>query len=211
MRSIPIWILPQSTIIKALKTGETTLNHRNILTTVEGDSFEVIDDTFPIRENGKIIGAVCITFSPLRKQAMKAPEHKHCAGQDPKAAFYGSGYNRPQRIHQHIAPADTQVAQTASSLLIYGDTGTGKEMVAQSVHSGSNRKNRPFLTQNCAAIPSSLLESIFFGTVKGSYTGAENHAGLFETADGGTVFLDEINSMDIGLQAKLLRVLEEKR
>ena len=81
-------------------------------------------------------------------------------------------------------------------------------MVAQSVHSGSNRKNRPFLTQNCAAIPSSLLESIFFGTVKGSYTGAENHAGLFETADGGTVFLDEINSMDIGLQAKLLRVLE---
>lgn len=200
-----------STIIKALKTGETTLNYRNILTTVEGDSFEVIDDTFPIRENGKIIGAVCITFSPLRKQAMKALNISTAQAKTPRQLFTEADIIGRSESINTLRRQIRKVAQTASSLLIYGDTGTGKEMVAQSVHSGSNRKNRPFLTQNCAAIPSSLLESIFFGTVKGSYTGAENHAGLFETADGGTVFLDEINSMDIGLQAKLLRVLEEKK
>ena len=76
-----------STIIRALKTGETTLNYRNILTTVEGDSFEVIDDTFPIRENGKIIGAVCITFSPLRKQAMKALNISTAQAKTPRQLF----------------------------------------------------------------------------------------------------------------------------
>ncbi len=84
-------------------------------------------------------------------------------------------------------------------------------MVAQSIHSASERKNKKFISQNCAAIPATLLESIFFGTVKGAYTGAENKAGIFESADGGTIFLDEINSMDINLQAKLLRVLEERK
>lgn len=104
-----------------------------------------------------------------------------------------------------------RLAETSSSLLIYGETGTGKEMVAQSVHTSSSRKDKPFITQNCAAIPETLLESIFFGTVKGSYTGAENRAGIFESASGGTVFLDEVNSMPISMQAKLLRVLEEKK
>ena len=79
------------------------------------------------------------------------------------------------------------------------------------LHSASERKNKKFISQNCAAIPATLLESIFFGTVKGAYTGAENKAGIFESADGGTIFLDEINSMDINLQAKLLRVLEERK
>ena len=104
-----------------------------------------------------------------------------------------------------------KIASTNSSVLIYGETGTGKELFAQSIHSASKRKDGPFIVQNCSAIPNTLLESIFFGTVKGSYTGAESRKGLFELADSGTLFLDEINSMDINMQSKILRVLEEKK
>lgn len=200
-----------STIMKALGTGEVTLNHSSTLTTAGGDSFVIVDDTFPIREDGRIIGAVCITHSPARTQALSSLNIKTRRGKSPKKLFTEADIVGRSEAMQVLRQQIRKISQTSSSLLIFGDTGTGKEMVAQSVHSGSSRKNKPFLTQNCAAIPASLLESIFFGTVKGSYTGAENHAGLFETADGGTVFLDEINSMDIGLQAKLLRVLEEKK
>ena len=102
------------------------------------------------------------------------------------------------------------VARNQTTVLIYGETGTGKELFAQSIHNASPYQNGPFISVNCAAIPSTLLESMFFGTVKGSYTGATNTTGLFEQARNGTLFLDEINSMDISLQAKLLKVIENK-
>ncbi len=100
-------------------------------------------------------------------------------------------------------------AQTQSSLLVLGATGTGKELVVQAVHNASARRHKPFIAQNCAALPETLLESILFGTIRGSFTGAENRPGLFEVASGGTLFLDEINAMPISLQAKLLRVLQD--
>ena len=93
--------------------------------------------------------------------------------------------------------------------MIYGETGCGKELFAQSIHNASRRANRPFLAVNCAAIPTTLLEAILFGTEKGAYTGAEKREGLFEQAHTGTLLLDEINSMDVLLQSKLLRVLQE--
>ncbi|MEG0774412.1 sigma 54-interacting transcriptional regulator [Clostridium sp.] len=96
-----------------------------------------------------------------------------------------------------------------SPILIYGETGTGKELIVQAIHSGSKRKNKNFIPQNCAAIPENLLESIFFGVSKGSFTGAEAKAGLFELADGGTLYLDELNSMPVNFQGKLLRVLQD--
>ncbi len=98
---------------------------------------------------------------------------------------------------------------TVSSVMIIGETGTGKELFAQSIHEMSDRVDKPFIAQNCAAIPESLLEAILFGATKGSFTGAQDRPGLFEQADGGTLFLDEINSMPIPLQAKILRVLQE--
>lgn len=103
------------------------------------------------------------------------------------------------------------VAKNQTNVLIYGETGTGKELFAQSIHNCSVYQNGPFISVNCAAIPDTLLESMFFGTVKGSYTGAANAKGLFEQAENGTIFLDEINSMDIGLQAKILKVIENKK
>lgn len=102
-------------------------------------------------------------------------------------------------------------AQSDSSVMLTGMTGTGKELFAQSIHSVSARAGKPFLAINCAAIPETLIEGLLFGTVKGAYTGAVNRKGLFLEADGGTLFLDEVNSMPLTSQAKLLRALEERK
>lgn len=103
------------------------------------------------------------------------------------------------------------VAKTDSSVMLVGSTGSGKEVFAHSIHEQSNRNKAPFLALNCAAIPESLIEGILFGTTKGVYTGALEKEGLLAQADGGTIFLDEINSMPLPSQAKLLRVLEERK
>ena len=105
-----------------------------------------------------------------------------------------------------------QVASTDVSILINGESGTGKEVLASYIHHCSPRTNGPFVAINCAAIPENMLEAMLFGYEKGAYTGAHSsNPGKFEQAQGGTLLLDEISEMDISLQAKLLRVLQEKQ
>lgn len=114
-----------------------------------------------------------------------------------------------KKINENIL----KIADTSSTVLITGESGTGKELVARSLHSHSNRKNKPFVVINCSAIPDSLLESELFGYVKGAFTGANNNGriGKFELANTGVIFLDEIGDMPLYLQAKILRVIQEKK
>src|SRR6266851_7389845 len=104
------------------------------------------------------------------------------------------------------------VAPTDATVLIDGETGTGKELIAEAIHKGGNRSNGPFVKVNCAAIPTGLLESELFGHERGAYTGAVARGiGRFERANGGTLFLDEIGDLPIELQPKILRVMQERQ
>ncbi|NVN89022.1 MAG: sigma-54-dependent Fis family transcriptional regulator [Desulfuromonadales bacterium] len=122
----------------------------------------------------------------------------------------------PSMLGEHPKMAEVfrivaKIAATSSTVLIVGESGTGKELVAKAIHEGSQRKDNPFMAINCAAIPETLIESELFGHEKGSFTGANaREFGVFEAANGGTVFLDEIGEMNVSMQAKLLRAIQEK-
>ncbi len=118
-------------------------------------------------------------------------------------------------LHCHSISKENiqKIANTNSTVLITGESGTGKELVARSLHSHGNRRNKPFVVINCSAIPDTLLESELFGYVKGAFTGASQNGrmGKFELANTGVIFLDEIGDMPLYLQAKILRVIQEKK
>ncbi len=128
-----------------------------------------------------------------------------------EAKAFGDLVGQSAALRQVISQIDL-VAPTEASVLILGETGTGKELVAREIHRRSRRRDQPLIRVNCASIPKELYESEFFGHVKGAFTGAiKDRAGRFETAEGGTLFLDEIAEIPLELQGKLLRVLQEKR
>ena len=133
----------------------------------------------------------------LKKQVEKDYDFSHIIGVCPKV--------------MGVLREVTKIADARSNVLLVGETGTGKELIARAIHYNSNRKDKPFVPINCSAIPDTLLESELFGHVKGSFTGAtQSKKGLFEEANGGTVFLDEIGEMSTALQTKLLRAIEEQ-
>lgn len=199
-----------STLLTVLRTGEPIINNFQEYTNCLGIKIKAINTTMPLTNSaGDIIGAmdVSVYLDDKKKSLSLASDDAY----RPQKLFkLDDIITRDPRMIELKQNVD-KIASTNSSVLIYGETGTGKELVAQSIHTSSGRKDKPFIVQNCAAIPNTLLESMLFGTVKGSYTGAENRKGLFELADGGTIFLDEINSMEMNMQSKILRVLEEKK
>ena len=129
-----------------------------------------------------------------------------------KKKVYGQEMIGESEPMMHIRDMIEKVAPTDARVLIIGSNGTGKELVARNLHQKSNRSTMPYIEVNCAAIPSELIESELFGHEKGAFTSAiKQHKGKFEQADGGTLFLDEIGDMSLAAQAKVLRVLQEKK
>lgn len=198
-----------SSIIRVLRTGIPIANEYQEFTNYKGQIVHAINTTLPIFDKDKLIGAVDVSsyerqgISLLLKENIKNNNQNKLYNLDDIKSVSPKMLSLKNNI--------SKISDTDSSVLIYGETGTGKELVAQSIFTSSNRKNKRFISQNCAAIPSTLLESILFGTVKGSFTGSMSKPGLFELADGGVLFLDEINSMELSIQPKILKAIEEKK
>ncbi|MGM0378152.1 MAG: sigma-54 interaction domain-containing protein [Bacillota bacterium] len=204
-----------STLLKVLdKQVKIVDNHQEYLT-YKGKKVITLNSTYPIIKENELIGAVEISnnITEVKKLSDQVGQLQRIV--------YGKDDNEDEMQYYDFNDIITQdpemieaknlakkVSKTSMNVLVYGNTGTGKELLVQAIHNNSDRKQDAFIAQNCAALPSNLLEGILFGTKKGSFTGAIDRVGIFELADGGTLFLDEINSMPIELQAKLLRVLE---
>lgn len=197
-----------STIMRALTTGEARKNYVQNYYNYQRKLVTILSNTLPIYEDGEIVGAIEI-FSDVDKLKNLNQNKKIKSEFLEKAHYTIDDIIGRSKSVKDIKLKIKKIADSKSPVLIYGETGTGKELIVQSIHNLSQRRDNPFIAQNCAAIPGTLLESMLFGTVLGSFTGAKDSKGLIEAADGGTLFLDEINSMDIMLQAKLLRVLQE--
>ena len=177
--------------------------------------------TYPIEKDGEIIGVYSISKNETKLQSLLSEivDLKRQFGSkikdDSDIKFNGTRFTfsdiigSSTRIKKLIHEAQS-ISWLNNNILIVGETGTGKEVFAQSIHNYGKRNREPFIGINCSAIPENLLESILFGTVKGAFTGAIDSSGLFEEAGEGTLFLDELNSMPINMQTKLLRVLQEK-
>lgn len=203
----------ESTLSKALNHKITTTNLQQTFINQYGREITTINTTIPVEDNGKVIAAIEIakditgikqlsnTILDLQSNAIKTTKGI-------KNYTFNSLIGTSKNFTDIINKCK-RAAKVNASVLIYGETGTGKELLAQSIHYESNRRKKPFLAQNCAALPESLLEGIIFGTEKGGFTGAIDRKGLFEQAQGGTLLLDEISAMPFDLQSKLLRVLQE--
>ncbi|MFX3623088.1 MAG: sigma-54 interaction domain-containing protein [Ectobacillus sp.] len=216
LEAFPSLTKETSTLLKVLETKRVIPHQVQRYQNRNGREIYAVNTTIPIVIDGKVAGAVEISkdYSAIQKLTEKIVELqsniRHNSAKQPTITGItfsdiitnDASFIEMKELAQKVAPTDTNV-------LLYGETGTGKELFVQAIHHASRRRNKPFIAQNCAALPESLLESLLFGTTKGSYTGAVERAGLFELAHGGTLFLDEINSMPLDLQAKLLRVLED--
>ena len=207
-----------STLLRVIESGEPIYNQPQAYTNWKGVRVETINTTLPVRVGKRLVGAVEVSkdigklkelserLVDLQAQISRPRRSKRVT--DAVSFHFDDILTQSERMRS-LKERARRAARTTSPVLVYGETGTGKELFLQSIHHASARGEKPFIAQNCAALPASLLESLLFGTTKGSFTGAEDRPGLFELADGGTLFLDELNSMPLDLQAKLLRVLQD--
>jgi arginine utilization regulatory protein len=202
-------------------TGKPIFSRYRAHSTVNGVPRYVNYSTFPIQRDGDTIAVFSVSTneSQLKDRLHQAIEQKRQTIQSSESgsqhfnngtSFTFENIKGKSFTLKNLILEAQNIAIHNTDVLIVGETGTGKELFAQSIHNHSPRAENPFVAVNCAAIPETLLESTLFGTVKGAFTGAANQIGLFEYAKNGTLFLDEINSMPLTLQSKLMRVLQER-
>ena len=205
-----------SLIMRCLRTRKPVLNEHLVYRTRYGRIANTICSVFPLSDDsGTLAGSICfvrdyhlfeetvtsICSHTLKSESVSTESRKFSL--DDLIGDYPA-------FQKAVQTAKT-VALTPSAVMLYGETGTGKELFAHGIHAFGPRRDKPYVAINCAAIPENLLEGLLFGTVRGAFTGAVDRSGLFEQANEGVLFLDEVNSMPIGLQAKLLRAVQENR
>jgi PAS domain S-box-containing protein len=217
---------PECPIYDAFKDGKVHTVKDEVFWRKDGSSFPVEYVSTPIKEKGKLVGAV-VVFRDVTKEREDEEKLKNAYAEVTRLKEQlelDNVYLREEIKHEYgfteimgkcaaikkVLKKIEQVGVTNSTVLILGETGTGKELIARALHNISPRSGRPLVKVNCSALPENLVESELFGHEKGAFTGAiSKKIGRFELADGGTIFLDEIGDLKFDLQAKLLRVLQE--
>lgn len=217
-----------STLLRVLRTGIPQEAKQQTFTNYKGKKITTVNFTNPVVVDGKVVGAceVSTDITRLKEMAETILDlQRELQGKDAPGRTSARKDAAPvsRRLYtiddivgesasmKEVKSKALQVAAAGTSVLVWGETGTGKELLVQAIHSASDRAHGPFVPQNSAALPESLLEGLVFGTVRGGFTGSTDRPGLLELASGGTLYLDEIDSMPAGLQAKLLRVIQDKR
>jgi PAS domain S-box-containing protein len=201
-------VVPNTRLYEVIETGKPQI----------GELQEVLDtmiatNRVPIVVGNEVVGAVATFQDVTMLQKVEQKIRRQLADRGLVAMYTFDDIIYSSEKMKDVVNQAKKYALLDSTVLIFGETGTGKELFAQSIHNASRRKNGPFVAINCAALPENLLESELFGYAEGAFTGARKggKAGLFELAHGGTIFLDEIGEMPPGLQSKLLRVIQERR
>ncbi len=202
-----------STCMRVLKHQRPIINYALSYESHNANVGNTIHSVFPLFKDGKIAGTICFVkdYNILERNipAFLQPKNneKFAAGTEfTFASIIGSA-----PVFVDALRTAKMGANSRSPVMLFGETGTGKELFAQAIHNFHHDRQKAYIDINCAAIPESLMEGLLFGTAKGAYTGAIDRAGLLEAANDGTIYLDEINSIPLALQGKLLRALQEKK
>ncbi|MCR3763783.1 sigma 54-interacting transcriptional regulator, partial [Pseudomonas aeruginosa] len=197
LQSAPWLAAEQSTLLRCLAQGRPSIDTVQAYVGAGGELLQYRHRAVPLRgRGGELVGAMEVG------EVVAEADEPAAAGDCPAILSEAPSLLRQLRRLDIFAATDLP-------LLIHGETGTGKELFARRAHALSPRRGGPMISLNCAAIPETLLESTLFGTTRGAFTGAENRKGMFALAQGGTLLLDEINSMPMAMQSKLLRVLQD--
>ncbi|MFZ5643662.1 MAG: sigma-54 interaction domain-containing protein [Bacillota bacterium] len=214
-------IIPNTRMDIVTRTGKEEIG--SVFVIKNGET--IIVNRLPITKDGKIIGAFAFsvlskidelntlsTIEQVNRLKSEISQYKHELGRLRGAKYSLEQIVGDSPVLQNIKEIIKKVSQTRSTVLISGETGTGKELIAHAIHQESPRNHKPLVRLNCAAIPGELLESELFGYEEGAFTGAKKGGkpGKFELAHGGTLLLDEINQLPLYLQSKLLRAIQEK-
>jgi arginine utilization regulatory protein len=213
----PDYLFSHKVTYKVKRTGKSIIEQPSEYPLSRDRNIKILYSSYPFYYKGRLsavyniyrnidqIGEFIATTLEMQKKFMKEQNSNQIRAR----YFLDDIIGESAEMRKTISVA-RKTALHDSPVLIVGETGTGKELYAQGIHNAGFSSKGPFTPVNCAAIPETLLESVLFGTKKGAFTGAEDIPGLFEQAEGGSIFLDEINSMPLVLQPKLLRVLQDK-
>ncbi len=202
-----------SMIMQCIAHNASIKNKNFFYRTYKGKVVNTITSVYPLYANGQVSGAICFVkdYELLSRPAPMSTREPLQTNLGNGTRFRFSDLIGSSSGFMQAVNIARKAAASSSPIMIQGETGTGKELFAQSVHNHSPRRNQKFVAVNCAAIPHDLLEGMLFGTSRGAFTGALDRPGLFEIAHASTLFLDELLTMPMDLQAKLLRVLQENR